>query len=272
MKILITGASGFIGKYVLKELTKTSHEIIAISRNPSLEFNDYKNIKVVKFNICNEEKNLFEKLGKPDHLIHLAWDGLPNYNSLYHFETVLPNQFRFLKNLIEEGLKSLFITGTCFEYGNVSGCISANLKTQPTNPYGFAKDALRKQLEFLKNDYDFEFIWARIFYIYGFGQAESSIYTSLRNAVERGDKVFNMSGGEQIRDFLPVHKVASKIVEKSLNFKSSSIVNICSGNPISIRSLVEKWILENNWEIKLNFGFYPYPDYEPFSFWGNIKS
>ena len=60
-----------------------------------------------------------------------------------------------------------------------------------------------------------------------------------------------MSGGEQIRDFLPVDVVASKIVDYSLNLKGSNIINICSGQPISIRRLVENWIKQNNWDIKL---------------------
>ncbi len=269
MKILLTGASGFIGKHVLIELLKTSHEIIIISRKPASEFNKYKNVKVFNFDINNQDKNIYKKLGKPDHLIHLAWEGLPNYNSPFHFETVLPNQFMFLKNLIKEGLGSLFITGTCFEYGNLSGSLLPSLNTNPTNPYGFAKDALRRELEFLKLKFDFEFIWARLFYIYGKGQSEKSIYTSLINAVKNGDSVFNMSNGDQLRDYLPVEKVAKSIVEKSLNIKNTKIINICSGKPISVRNLVEKWISENKWNIELNLGFYPYPDYEPFAFWGS---
>lgn len=270
MKLAVTGASGFIGKYVLRELSSSSHQIIAISRNPSLIKDEFENIETLKLDIndCVYD-DLFEKLGRPDLLIHLAWEGLPNYKSTFHFERVLPNQFNFLKNLINQGLSSIFITGTCFEYGNISGSISSDVKTYPINPYGFAKDNLRKQLEFLQKEFEFEFIWARIFYIYGHGQAESSLYTSLKNAVKRGDKVFNMSGGEQIRDFLPVDVVASKIVDYSLNLKGSNIINISSGKPISIRLLVENWIKQNNWDIKLNLGFYPYPDYEPFAFWGN---
>ena len=46
-------------------------------------------------------------------------------------------------------------------------------------------------------------------------------------------------------------------------------MNICSGAPISIRRLVEEWIKNNNWDIELNLGYYPYPDYEPMSFWGD---
>ena len=63
-----------------------------------------------------------------------------------------------------------------------------------------------------------------------------------------------MSGGEQIRDFLPVDVVASKIVDYSLNLKGSNIINICSGQPISIRRLVENWIKQNNWDIKFGKG------------------
>ncbi len=271
MRIAVTGASGFIGKYVLRELLKTSHDIIAICRNPSsLDQDEYKSIQIYKYNIKQNNNNLFNDLGKPDHLIHLAWDGLPNYKSIFHFENELPSQFNFLKNLIKQGLHSLFISGTCLEYGDVSGCISADINTNPQNSYGFAKDSLRKQLELLKEELAFEFIWGRIFYLYGEGQSEFSLYSSLKNAVKRGDKVFNLSGGEQLRDFLHVRDVSNQIVNRFLVPKKTSIKNICSGEPISVRNLVEKWVKENNWDIKLNFGFYHYPDYEPLAFWGKI--
>jgi dTDP-6-deoxy-L-talose 4-dehydrogenase (NAD+) len=77
-----------------------------------------------------------------------------------------------------------------------------------------------------------------------------------------------MSGGEQLRDYLPVEEVAKRIVNLSIGGDSQGVVNICSGKPISVRNLVEQWLAEQHWKIELNFGYYPYPDYEPMAFWG----
>jgi dTDP-6-deoxy-L-talose 4-dehydrogenase (NAD+) len=149
-----------------------------------------------------------------------------------------------------------------------SGMLSADVETKPNNPYGYAKDALRKQLEFLKAVQPFNLCWARLFYMYGENQSANSLYPKLIEAVKRGDKVFNMSGGQQLRDYLPVKEVARKIVNFALAQYEVGLVNICSGQPISVREQVEKWLIENNWKINLNLGYYPYPDYEPMEFWG----
>ncbi len=78
-----------------------------------------------------------------------------------------------------------------------------------------------------------------------------------------------MSGGEQLRDYLPVTDVAKYIVSLALQGKDIGNVNICSGKPVSVLKLVEDLIVENDWRIKLNLGHYPYPDYEPMAFWGD---
>ena len=67
---------------------------------------------------------------------------------------------------------------------------------------------------------------------------------------------------------LPVEDVAGQIVQLAMAQRDSGAINICSGKPISVRRLVEKWLAENNWKIELNLGYYPYPDYEPMAFWG----
>jgi dTDP-6-deoxy-L-talose 4-dehydrogenase (NAD+) len=91
----------------------------------------------------------------------------------------------------------------------------------------------------------------------------------LKQALDNNDEVFNMSGGAQERDYLPVEKAAEYIAKISINDDFSGIVNCCSGRPVSIRSLVENYLRENHKSIKLNLGYYPYPDYEPMAFWGN---
>ncbi len=130
---------------------------------------------------------------------------------------------------------------------------------------------LRRQLEYLQQVQPFNLTWARLFYLYGEGQAENSLLPQLRKAVERGDTVFNMSGGEQLRDYLPVTEVAKYLVALAMTDQDHGIVNICSGKPVSVRKLVEGWIKENSWPVNLNLGYYPYPDYEPMAFWGDQK-
>jgi nucleoside-diphosphate-sugar epimerase len=269
MKVAVTGASGFVGHHVLNALLAEKVEIYAVTRNISKLCNLDKSINILELDIKDCNGDVFEKIGAPDVLIHLAWDGLPNYKSLHHFETELPKQYMFLKKLIDGGLSSLFVAGTCFEYGMQSGALSANIETRPNNPYGYAKDALRKQLEFLKIVKSFNLTWARLFYMYGENQPSTSLYPKLLEAVKRGDKVFNMSGGEQLRDYLPVEEVAHQVVNLALAQCDAGLVNICSGKPISVHRQVEKWLDENNAKMELNLGFYPYPDYEPMEFWGD---
>ncbi len=269
MKIAVTGASGFIGRHVLTALLQHDIEIIAVTRDATRLADFSEAVRIVGMDISDPAADCFQQMGCPDILIHLAWDGLPNYRSLHHFETELPRQYHFLKSMIEAGLPSLLVTGTCFEYGMQSGSLSEEMPTKPSNPYGYAKDALQQQLEFLKSVRPFNLTWARLFYMYGEGQPDTSLYPKLKEAVLRGDKVFNMSGGEQLRDYLPVEEVARQIVRLAMAQRDIGTINICSGNPISVRKRVEQWLLENDWEIELNLGFYPYPDYEPMEFWGN---
>lgn len=268
MRVALTGASGFIGQHVLNALLECDIEVVAVTRDNSKLSHLAGKVEILVLDI-DADSNAFQLMGSPDVLIHLAWDGLPNYKSLHHFETELPKQYRFLKNLIEAGLETLFVSGTCFEYGMQSGALAPDITTSPTNPYGYAKDALRKQLEYLKESMPFNLIWARLFYMFGQGQAAQSLYSQLEQAVKRGDKTFNMSGGEQLRDYLPIEEVANKIVKQALSKKDVGVINICSGTPISVKNLVELWKKENNWNIELNVGYYPYPDYEPMEFWGN---
>ena len=181
------------------------------------------------------------------------------------------NQYRFLKGLVDDGLNSLVVTGTCFEYGLQNGLLSEDMICNPNNPYGFAKDCLRKSLEFLKSEHEFDFVWARLFYLFGEGQASTALIPQLEKAIETKQKSFNMSGGEQLRDFVSVEEVAKVLVDLALGRKDLGVLNICSGTPCSVRNFVEKVLLVNGWKIDLNLGYYPYPDYEPFDFWGDRR-
>jgi len=267
-KVAVTGASGFIGRHVLAELACHPVEVTAATRDTTKLADAACNVHVVELDLANPQPDDYQRLHKPDVLIHLAWAGLPNYKSLHHFETELPRQYLFLKGIVQAGLPYLLVTGTCFEYGMQSGALSEDFIPLPSNPYGYAKDALRRQLEFLCETLPFALTWTRLFYTYGAGQSKSSLLTQLNESVARGETAFNMSGGEQLRDYLPVTEVAAILVNLALRQKDIGVVNVCSGKPISVRNLVEGWLKDNGWTINLNLGYYDYPDYEPIAFWG----
>ncbi|MGD9638580.1 MAG: NAD-dependent epimerase/dehydratase family protein [Alphaproteobacteria bacterium] len=271
MKVLVTGATGFIGRHLITELLKNNHHVIATALDDSnlktMPWN-----KEVEFKACdltNTDLTFADYFGIPDALIHLAWAGLPNYKDLFHFEKNLPQSYDFIKQMVKSGCKQVMITGTCFEYGMQEGCLNEDMPTKPSNPYGLAKDVLRRFLMELQKKEPFTLKWVRLFYLYGYGQSPKSILSQLDKAISDGDKTFNMSGGEQLRDYLPIETVAYNMV-KILEHKSfDGIVNCCSGSPISIKDLVASHIAEKNSDIKPNLGFYPYPDYEPMTFWGD---
>ncbi len=171
--------------------------------------------------------------------------------------------------MIINGLKDLTITGTCLEYGFVEGCLSESMKTDPSVSYAIAKDSLQKFLSQLQKVQHFSFKWIRLFYMYGIGQNPNSLFSQLDKAIEQGQKIFNMSGGEQLRDYLPVGKAAEHIVKIAMQNEVTGIINCCSGEPVSIKELVRKYLTEKGQHLELNLGYHPYTDYEPMAFWGD---
>lgn len=274
-KILVTGATGFIGNYVVTELLKNNYPVIASSSSEekARQMSWFSGVEFQAFNLESFDSNInyFDFFHQPDILIHLAWEGLPNYKAAFHVDINLPRHFSFLQNMLKHGLSDITITGTCFEYGMREGILSEDMPAAPANPYALAKDELRKQIETLQRELDFHFKWVRLFYMYGKGQNPNSLLSQLDQALAKGDSEFNMSGGEQQRDYLPVEKVAEYIVKTALQNKVEGIVNCCSGIPVTVKSLVENYLKEKNKTISLNLGYYPYTDYEAMRFWGDTR-
>jgi dTDP-6-deoxy-L-talose 4-dehydrogenase (NAD+) len=270
VNILVTGATGFIGRHVVPVLLQRGHQVTALAR-------DEKKAKSmpwwheVSFIACDLhiEANFAKVSVIPDILIHLAWPGLPNYKAISHFEKNLPADYRFIKALVAAGVKHVLISGTCFEYGMQSGCLSEDTITVPSNPYGLAKDTLRKFVEALQQKMPFILQWIRLFYLYGPGQNPESLPAQIARAIENRESEFKMSSGEQLRDYLSVEEVARRIGLLVDHPECNGIINCCSAKPISIRRFVEQRLEEMGVHMKLKLGYYPYPDYEPMAFWGD---
>jgi dTDP-6-deoxy-L-talose 4-dehydrogenase (NAD+) len=265
MKIAVTGATGFVGRALVAALAAGGHDVVAAARHaPQPAFEG--RVRFVAFDMMKDDP--VAALGVPDVLAHLAWPGLPNYRDRFHIDENLPASEALIEAMVGAGVRQVLVTGTCFEYGMQEGCLSEDAPAQPSNPYGQAKDDLRRRLEALAARRPFILQWARLFYMHGPGQGQKSLLSQLDRALDRGDEYFDMSGGEQVRDYLPVAE-AARLLARLIESRVPGIYNVCSGEPVTVRALVERHIAARGKSIKLNLGHYPYPDYEPMRFWGD---
>jgi dTDP-6-deoxy-L-talose 4-dehydrogenase (NAD+) len=271
MNVLVTGATGFIGNYAVLRLLDKGYGVIAVARNRERAAASPWHGRATFIAADIHDPLTVERLGETafDAVMHLAWPDLPDYKALSHLERTFPAECAFLKGLVTAGVPQILVAGTCFEYGLRSGCLDESTAPMPVTPYGMAKNALRGYLEALREVRPFRLQWARLFYMHGNGQNPKSLLAQLDAAIDGGEAVFNMSGGEQLRDYLPVDEVASHLVSLIGIPNFEGIVNICSGTPVSVRRLVENHIAERGASIRLNLGHYPYADYEPMAFWGD---
>ena len=269
MKFLVTGATGFVGRHLVAALLARGCEVRAVARNAETAqgmpwIND---VEFVSADIHAAELDVVALTDGVDALAHLAWPGLPNYRALFHFEHNLMADYRFIKSVVEAGVKQVLVTGTCFEYGMQSGPLSEQTEAQPANPYGLAKHTLHLFLQNLQQAQPFTLQWARLFYLHGEGQNPNSLLAALDRAIDAGDASFNMSAGEQLRDFLPIEIAAGYLAAIAQQRDFNGVINCASGQPVSVRALVEQRLRERGAALHLNLGHYPYPSHEPLAFW-----
>ena len=275
-EILVTGATGFVGRHVVAELLKRGKRVIALSRSKErLRGMDwYEQAQPLYGDVCNPSALDPALLASAGSLIHLAWDGLPNYQSLHHLEEQLPAQMLFLRRVVESGVKQVFVSGTCYEYGLQNGPLGPETETRPVTSYAIAKDALHRYLRQLARQQPFRLLWGRLFYMHGSGQNARSLLALLQSAIERGDVAFDMSPGEQLRDYQSVEDSAVQIVDAltavttTRTIDSGGVLNICRGVPISVRRLVEETVRNQGSSIEIRLGKLAYLDYEPLAYWG----
>lgn len=270
LHVLVTGATGFVGRHLVAALLARGCRVRALARD-SQHAETMPWIDSVEFSSGDLHQAGPEQVAAwvdgVDALAHLAWPGLPNYQALFHLEHNLMADYRFIKHAVQAGVPQVMVTGTCFEYGMQSGPLDEQRPACPTNPYGLAKHTLHQFLVALSQHHPFTLQWVRLFYLYGQGQNPNSLLAALDQAIDSGAISFDMSGGEQLRDFQPVTEAARQLVGVMHCRDFAGVVNCASGRPVAVRSLVEQRLLERGAGLRLNLGHYPYPTHEPMAFW-----
>lgn len=266
MKILITGANGYIGQGVVKELLDMNHEVIATDFElNSVDFRAQR-LAADIFSITNPY-NYFEK---PDVLLHLAWRNGFVHNAISHIED-LPSHYLFLKQMLEGGLKHVAVLGTMHEVGFFEGSINEDTPTHPQSLYGIAKDALRNATTLLCSQNNAVFQWIRGFYIVGNTQSGSSIFSKIAQAEAAGQARFPFTLGQNQWDFIDYDQFCRQIACILIQDEINGIINACSGYPEKLADRVEKFIKAQGYKIKLDYGAFPDRPYDSKAVWGNDK-
>lgn len=269
MKILVTGANGYIGSHVVRTLLDKNNEVIAVDFNSG---NIDKRAIIHSFNIFENTNELIKDLQTVDTVFHLAWQDGFVHSSENHIKN-LPLHYNFIKTCIDNGVKHLAIMGTMHEVGYYEGKIDENTPNNPLSLYGIAKNSLRQCCEILKtNNPDVCIQWIRAFYILGDDERNNSIFAKILKAEKEGQKEFPFTSGQNKYDFLDITELAEQISTTIMQTKIDGIINCCSGNPVSLKDKVEEFLVKNNLKIKLAYGKYPDRKYDsPVIYGDNTK-
>ena len=264
MKILVTGANGYLGQGIVRSILNNGHCVVATDFNT--QFVDERAERIA----CNlfEVDNPYSFFGEPDVLLHLAWrDGFVHYSSA-HIED-LPKHYAFIKKMVDGGIQQVAVMGSMHEIGFFEGSINESTPCHPTTPYGIAKNALRDLTQMLCKQKNIVFQWLRGYYIVGNSKFGSSIFSKITAAVDEGKTEFPFTLGQNQYDFIDYPDFCAQVAAVVGQKNEQGIINICSGKPEKLADRVERFIKENQYNIKLQYGAFPDRPYDSKAVWGD---
>ena len=265
MKVLITGAAGYMGKHVVKAFLNAGHDVYV----SDFQFKGIdERATRVDVPIFSGDKDIYKQLGEPEVLVHLAWRDGFIHNSNAHMND-LSSHMTFLENMIDGGLKYLTVMGSMHEIGYWEGAITADTPCNPMTMYGIAKNAMRQALLLYCKDKDVNLHWLRAYYIYGDDTRGSSIFAKLCQAEEDGKEEFPFTSGKNKYDFIHVDELAKQIELASVQDKVNGVINVCTGQPMTLAEKVESYIKEHDFKIRLKYGAFPDRPYDSPGEWGD---
>ena len=239
MKVLLTGASGFVGRYVLDCLLAGGHEVIALTNHARALPQD-KAVQWVQADLLdpNQITPLMEKL-QPQGLIHLAWYAKHGlfWQAAENFDWCTATA-RLLHAFHAAGGQKIVVCGTCAEYDWTQGVMTEDgTPTHAASVYGECKDVTRQYLQQYCQQAGLDWVWGRVFFPYGPGEPAMKLIPSVLHALAQSRPVA-CSHGQQLRDYMHVRDVASALVHLLLHPQAGGVFNIGSGQATRLMDMV----------------------------------
>jgi dTDP-6-deoxy-L-talose 4-dehydrogenase (NAD+) len=240
---LLTGATGFVGRQVLRALTKKGVRVRLLVREGSqgrLEKLDGIESVVTTPDLFAQGAGWWADVCKGiDTVVHVAWYAEPGkYLESAKNLDCLMGTLQMAKGAAQAGVKRFVGIGTCFEYDLTAGMLRIDTPLRPLTPYAGAKAAAFMALSQWLPQQDVAFAWCRLFYLYGEGEDARRLVPYLHTRLAAGEPA-ELTSGKQIRDFLDVRDAGQMIADAALSNKEGPL-NICSGVAITVRELAER--------------------------------
>ncbi len=241
-RVLITGASGFIGRHCLKPLLVNNYEVDAVfSKQPTNSININNAVKWHQVDLLDwQQSELLVKRLQPTHLLHLAWYTAPGqyWTSIENIGWVQAS-LNLLQAFVVNGGQRAVIAGSCAEYDwNYGYCSERLTPLLPTTLYGTCKHALQMMVNAFADQMELSTAWGRVFFLYGPHEYPNRLVPAVIRSLLVGQTAL-CSHGNQIRDFLYVQDAAEAFVAL-LDSNVSGPVNIASGQPVKLKELIYK--------------------------------
>ena len=234
MRIFITGGSGFIGRYLIRELN--GNQILALTRRKP-EMGSLAGVEWL-FGDLEQTDQWEEKLIQfgPEVCIHLAWEGLPDYSKEVSEKNVKlsANLFTLLRRA---NVRRIVALGSCWEYGDVQGRISEAQDTNPKSHFAMAKVQVCESFIKESSVAGIEFVWQRVFFSYGPGQRTTALLPTVVTALEN-HQLPKIKSPDLAQDFVFISDVAEAIALTSTRSKIEGIFNVGSGQLTQVGDFV----------------------------------
>lgn len=261
-RILLTGATGFLGRHCLPLLLARGDEVHAVSAKVPAEAPSGAKWHEADLLDSGQVLELVSRV-RPSHLLHFAWYTVPGsfWTSLENFRWVQAS-LTLLQAFGVGGGRRVVMAGTCAEYDWSYGyCSESITPLGPKTVYGVCKHALHTMLDAFGKQSNLSVAWGRIFFLYGPHEHPDKLVSSVIRSVLRGESA-RCSHGNQVRDYLHVQDAASAFVAL-LHSDVRGPVNIASGRPVLLKDIVYKIARTINREDLIQLGTVPTSTSDP---------